>query len=1009
MKPVCLAIKGLRSYREEVEINFPQDGGLLAIVGDTGSGKSSILEAIFYALFNSPTWAGDDVKELIADDEPEMRVALTFEVDGVLWRVTRAHKQNTARSTHKLENVTDPGDPYDDARQVNARVEQILGFDRETFLSSVILPQGRFNRLLAATDKQRTEILSAVLRLGELDQVWQLSDRTLDHLEPAVRATVEARARLGNPEADAAAARSRLDRARKHRANLQAVADHRRDVLADADAILRRVTDLETHAEKVRVSLNGCAKRMEALAAVESSLSAERASQEDVRSESDHAAQTAAAELAAAAKAGTGLSDLAVADEALKFLIGEVARLAQLATDLDRHDQELTRERERLVTEERALEALRASEAATQTVRDAARNAVVAIDRRYAEARDALRAAAQAHKEAALTDAAVGSAKAKVLTLQDAAQRAAERAERAIAADAAAAAALRDAERADHAAACAHGLSAADPCPVCGTALPTGFSLPASGADLVGLGRAADSAGTQRRVAEAARIAADTAVKAANEAVHRAEEEAARRCNDASAAASVLHALLPDAHADAPEVVALARLLEDVRIAREAADSAARDHEVARDAQVRASADLAATRSSLDQRARRLAADRAENDRCVNVVEQRRQSLPDTYRPPVGADSKTMTAVHTRMVVRRSALAEVEAARDRHQELRRQAAERCDALAARQGIEVDRPSTEEWGIASALYACVAQAALLTGSSPLAPLDAAASVANRAAQVAALEQSAGEVLARIEAEVISAQAQIDEAEERVTAILRQAGITSAEALHQDIDQALKEVGAEERAEKNALARAAPALALAEVAGPFEERVCALREIKETMTSATFIAEVRRRREAHLLRAASQILLGLSGDRYAFAGQPQDQTRQHKQFVIYDHLTGQERPPQTLSGGETFLASLALALGLVEIAGRRDNRLEALFLDEGFGSLDDAALDEAVAALEKAATRGRLVTVVTHLRRVMDAIDHVLAVVRRPTGSEVHWVGPTERARAAEEDATAGLLV
>src|SRR5438132_3569262 len=57
-----------------------------------------------------------------------------------------------------------------------------------------------------------------------------------------------------------------------------------------------------------------------------------------------------------------------------------------------------------------------------------------------------------------------------------------------------------------------------------------------------------------------------------------------------------------------------------------------------------------------------------------------------------------------------------------------------------------------------------------------------------------------------------------------------------------------------------------------------------------------------------------------------------------FEIVDRLTGLPRGVKTLSGGETFLASQALALGLVELAGRGGGRLDSLFLDEGFGSLD-----------------------------------------------------------------------
>ena len=104
----------------------------------------------------------------------------------------------------------------------------------------------------------------------------------------------------------------------------------------------------------------------------------------------------------------------------------------------------------------------------------------------------------------------------------------------------------------------------------------------------------------------------------------------------------------------------------------------------------------------------------------------------------------------------------------------------------------------------------------------------------------------------------------------------------------------------------------------------------------------------------------------------------------------------------------MASLALALGLVEVARQAGGRLEAIFLDEGFGSLDQASLDQAVAALDAAAIEGRTVGVVTHIRRVMDNIDRILAVTRPPEGSRAVWLDAKERETLVDEDVTAGML-
>jgi exonuclease SbcC len=150
---------------------------------------------------------------------------------------------------------------------------------------------------------------------------------------------------------------------------------------------------------------------------------------------------------------------------------------------------------------------------------------------------------------------------------------------------------------------------------------------------------------------------------------------------------------------------------------------------------------------------------------------------------------------------------------------------------------------------------------------------------------------------------------------------------------------------------------------------------------------------------LLATASELLKQTSGGRFGFA----------ESFEVVDLRTGQVRGVKTLSGGETFLASLALALGLVELAGRQGGRLDALFLDEGFGSLDANCLAEALDALGRQARSGRLVAVISHLHAVAESIDQVLHVTRDSRGSHARWIHGEERDALVLEDLRSGLLV
>ena len=122
----------------------------------------------------------------------------------------------------------------------------------------------------------------------------------------------------------------------------------------------------------------------------------------------------------------------------------------------------------------------------------------------------------------------------------------------------------------------------------------------------------------------------------------------------------------------------------------------------------------------------------------------------------------------------------------------------------------------------------------------------------------------------------------------------------------------------------------------------------------------------------------------------------------------NCSGQPRSPRTLSGGESFLASLALALGLVEMAARSGGRLEALFLDEGFGSLDADALDEALGELERRASAGQLVGVISHISAVAERIETVLRVDRTAEGSVVRLIDQNARWEMVEQELGEGLL-
>jgi exonuclease SbcC len=141
-------------------------------------------------------------------------------------------------------------------------------------------------------------------------------------------------------------------------------------------------------------------------------------------------------------------------------------------------------------------------------------------------------------------------------------------------------------------------------------------------------------------------------------------------------------------------------------------------------------------------------------------------------------------------------------------------------------------------------------------------------------------------------------------------------------------------------------------------------------------------------------ASERLSRLSKGRFIL-NRSQDLTRANAagglNIEVYDHYTSTTRPVANLSGGESFLASLALALGLAEVVQSYSGGtyLEAMFIDEGFGSLDADSLDEAVRILFSLQEQGRLVGIISHIDELKERIDARLEVKKSEFGSSLSF--------------------
>ena len=147
---------------------------------------------------------------------------------------------------------------------------------------------------------------------------------------------------------------------------------------------------------------------------------------------------------------------------------------------------------------------------------------------------------------------------------------------------------------------------------------------------------------------------------------------------------------------------------------------------------------------------------------------------------------------------------------------------------------------------------------------------------------------------------------------------------------------------------------------------------------------------------ILEEANRHMRQLTGGQYAFVHRKEARKGNAQGGLLIDvedALTGETRDTASLSGGESFLASLSLALGLSTVVQRRSGvrRVDAMFIDEGFGTLSDRELDAAVEMLRTIAGGSCQIGIISHVAKLEECIESQLRVTRTPKGSRAELRG------------------
>jgi exonuclease SbcC len=963
----------------EVDFDALSDAGLFLIHGQTGAGKTSVLDAVCFALYARVPGARKTIKRLRSDHAtPEAAPQVTLEatVRGRRLRITRSPEWERPKKTGTgttrqnarvvLQELRDGAWAAVSSRvgEADHVVRELLGMSADQFCQVAMLPQGEFAAFLRAGADERRRVLEKLFAAEVFTQVegWLTARRAAAHraageLRAAVESIADRIAETAGAERpdDAleawaaelagqltavreqtetllAAAAGALDDARGAAERGRALAERQRrraDALRRRDAIAAKAEERAGLADRLAAAARAD-RVMPLVHAV-----ADRAGRAE---QADRQAAEARSAIAALVADDAAEEDLAAAERArrdeiagLDRLRGDAVRLAEITEEMSR----ARRDRERLDEREAALgaalaelpgrvETLRAELAAAERQAAARPGALAAVD-------EADRRMAAAARRDALTDA-LTEAEAAHRTAVDAAQELRDRVQE-----------LRQIRLDGMAAVLAGDLSEGEPCRVCGS--------PEHPTPAEALGVIPTDADEERAQADYEQAQTTREEAAARVAELGAELDAVRDLvGDRAMESLTVELAEAEAELDAIDgaIAESARLAADVLDA-ESELSQARDR---REDVVRGLAETGTRLTELGGEAARLRdrLDRARGD----------DPTPAARVDRLGREAGLLHAA-------------VEALR-RAENARLELAD-AGAAAGRAAVREGFDSAE-----AAVHAALAD-------------DARSALAERVRAYDAEEAAVRELLA--DPELAEAAGLPAPGLAALDAALAAAGHahTAAASAHDRIRQRCARLGelrtelaARVAAWHPAAERHAVAARLAGLASgqPGVNRL-----------SMRLSAYVLAARLEQVVAAANDRLARMSADRYALLHTVDKAAGDRRGGAgglglrVVDAWTGRERDPVTLSGGESFITSLSLALGLADVvtAEAGGTEIGTLFVDEGFGSLDDETLDEVMDVLDGLRDGGRAVGVVSHVGELRARIPAQLHVRKGRTGSQL----------------------
>lgn len=1065
MKPILLTMQAFGSYGEKTEIDFQKGGDFFLISGDTGSGKSTIFDAMMFALYGEVSTNGSGKEnELLSqfvdvrNDKPLVSLVFTAHQHGQeeTYKITRTprHIRPAKRTGAKqqeegetAELLMPDGSQYPGKlSDTNRKIEEIVGLTADQFRKVVMIAQGEFMDFLRAGSKEKTELLRDLLKT---DYYYQLSERLKTLAKDKNTAAKTQRANMsffagravteGLPEEDAQALEAAKGTVITAKELQPEQVDTLVDVLSGVCAHLQmqqgELAQQQTAAQKDR---DECMKRIEAaqplmqrfkeLEDAEKTLQECAAQADEIEKKRGLIGKIRDAWAIepkyqrmkdARAALTNAQTELAAKQRELPQLKQTAADAAALHQQMEKAQQDATAHESEVKTKvkdalktfdalEEAEKALRQAEEADAKAKANAESAKKALDD-FKKQEDAwrkqeaeLQGAEAAYEVCKQQNQQYRDLKKSLEDLHGNQKDVQEKARQAAAAKDAYASATQKYQRAQNeyddyrlaflnaqAGLLARELAPGKPCPVCGALEhPAPCQLAQENQQLnreqlERRRKAADDAAKAQeekaKESESAQVKLTERQKAAEEAEKKLVENAKNiRENVPMATAAhveaMLTAWLPELQSASKSVQAKVDALKKVR---ENLDGAKAEREK-----------LEKAASAAQETAKSTAVKKAEAEKTWNLHQE--ELSGGTYR------------------TREDAVAQ----RTQAQEAK-QKAEAAASQAAEKERQAQKAETE----------CTARIQQLDAEMP--QKQANAEEFNQQYQQTMAEKSLDEAQWQALTETYPDVKIADSLQEKVEAFKEKK--TAAEEKHKTAQNAIAEqkkpnmeqLNAAFEAAKAAWEKASAALKAAENLHSGNANVLKdLRKGREPLANAC--------KEANTAQHLSDVMAGTeSGNRMNLETFVQrsymekilcDANRRFRdmsngQFElklinvedagegknkgldleVYSIVTGKTRSVNTLSGGESFMAALSLALGMADQiqAATAAIHLDVMFIDEGFGSLSDNARNEAVNILKEMAGKQRQIGIISHVSELKDEIENQLIVKKDDRGSHISW--------------------